>query len=101
GAVVRRFLRDCDVMRMTLPNARRRDLYELRFRSQFFDRLCAAVAHPGPQSTDELIDVTAERPLEGNAPFDSSRHQLARASFGAALPISFAGAFHHGAKRTH
>lgn len=54
-AVVRCFLRNGNVMGMVLSDTRRRDLYEPRFRTKFIYVSCAAITHPGSQTTYQLV----------------------------------------------
>ena len=48
GAVIGCFLRNGNVMRMTLSDARGCNLDESRFRTQFLDRVGSAIPHAGP-----------------------------------------------------
>src|SRR4029079_11472265 len=86
AAVVRRFLRNGDIMRMALPNPRRCNLNKARFGAQLFDGLRAAIAHAGPQPTHELIHKTAEWSFKWHPSLDSFGDKLARNTF-AALAI--------------
>ena len=70
-AIIWRFLRNGDVMRMTLPYTRRRNLDKSRFASELFDRMCAAVSHPRSHTADELVNECTEGTFERNAAFDS------------------------------
>ena len=60
--VVRRVLRDRDVVRMALAQAGAGDADEARLLHRL-DRRRAAVAHRLPQAADELVDDRRERPL--------------------------------------
>src|SRR5919201_3030052 len=73
--IVRRLLRDRDVVRMTLTQARRRYADELRV-LHVLDRRGAAVAHGLAKASDELVEDRRERTLVRHAPFDSFRHEL-------------------------
>src|SRR5205807_1434587 len=73
--VIRRLLRDRDVVRMALAQPRGCDADEPRV-LQLLDRRGAAVAHRLPQAADELVQDPAQRPLVGHAPLDSFRHEL-------------------------
>src|SRR5690348_9617948 len=55
GRVVRRFLRNGDVMRMALPHTGRRDLYKSRLRAQLLNGSGARVSHAGPEAANHLI----------------------------------------------
>src|SRR5262245_23146087 len=55
-AVVRRFLRDRDVVHVALAEARGRNPNELRLVLKLRDRRAAAIAHAGAEAADELMD---------------------------------------------
>src|SRR5262245_36555979 len=74
--VIRRFLRNVDVMRMVLLHRRPAYLDEAGARPQLLHGLCPAVTHPGPQAADELVDELGQRALVWHAALDSFRHQL-------------------------
>ena len=71
GGVVWCFLSDSDVMGMVLPNRSGRDSNESSVGPQFVDCVNAHVSHTGTKSADELVKKPVERPLVGNASFDS------------------------------
>jgi hypothetical protein len=76
GAVVRRFMRDRDIMRMVLPHRRGADEDETSISSQFgascsIDRPCTQISHPRSQPADQLVDVIAERTAERHSAFDA------------------------------
>src|SRR5581483_6004459 len=75
AAVIRRILRDRDVVRVRLAQPGARDAHELRF-LQSLDRRRAAVAHRLAKAADELVQHTRERPLVRHAPLDALRHEL-------------------------
>src|SRR6185369_10703261 len=54
--VVRGFLRDLHVVRMTLAQAGAADAHEPGPRPQLLDRGHATVPHPGPETADQLED---------------------------------------------
>src|SRR5438105_1488618 len=56
GSVIRRFLRDKDVMRMTLLHRRGAHLNEAGAGAQILDGPRAAVPHAGPQTPHQLSD---------------------------------------------
>src|SRR5712691_4803948 len=74
-AIVRRVLRDRDVVRMALAQTGAGDPDEARG-LQRLDRLRAAVAHRLAQAADELVDDRLDRPLVRDAALDSLRHEL-------------------------
>lgn len=53
--IVRRFLRDGNIMRMVLPHRRSRDPQESAFCPQLLDGLDTEIPHPGPQATNQLV----------------------------------------------
>src|SRR6476469_6977444 len=75
AAIVRCLFRDRDVVRMALTQSRRSDAHELRI-LHLADRRRSAVAHRLTHAADELVQDRRDRPLVGNAPFDSFRHEL-------------------------
>src|SRR5262249_25516118 len=93
-AVVRRFLRNGDVMRMALLHGRGAHHDESAARPQLLDVPCPTVPHSGPQPADELVDKWREWSLVRNAPLDPLRHQLVRLAVPLAIAILRAG--HHG-----
>src|SRR5262249_32008113 len=76
GAVVGRFLRNGDVMRMALLNRRAAHLDEASPRPQLLDVPGAAVPHAGPQTAHQLVNERPERPLVGHAALHAFRHEL-------------------------
>ena len=99
GAVVRCFLCDRNVMRMVLPNRRGRDLDEFAIPPQFVNRPCSHVTHACSQSTDQLVQIIAQRSFERHTTFDTLRDKLACLS--AFLSVPVATSFHHRAHGTH
>src|SRR5262245_8522790 len=75
--IVRRFLRDENVMRVTLLHRRAGDREEPALGPQLFDRPRAAVAHAGLEAAHELIDKRRQMPLVRHSAFDSLGHELA------------------------
>src|SRR5690242_5113509 len=65
--VIRSFLRNEDVMRMTLLHRRGADLNESSARPQFLNRSGPAVTHAGSQSTDHLLHEWTEQTLVGHS----------------------------------
>src|SRR6478672_410485 len=70
AAIVRCLLRDRHVVRMALAQARGGDADELGA-LHLVDRRRAAIAHRLAQPADQLVQDRRDRPLVGNAPFDS------------------------------
>src|SRR4051794_9621394 len=70
AAVIRRILRDRDVVRVRLAQPCPRDAHEARL-LQRLDRRCAAVAHRLPQAADDLMDDAFERALVRHASLDA------------------------------
>src|SRR3954469_14346207 len=66
-AVIRRVLRDRDVVRVRLAQTRAGDAHELR-PLQRLDRRRAAVAHRLTETADDLVQHTGDRPLVGDTP---------------------------------
>src|SRR5260370_38309396 len=99
--VVWRFLRNGDVMWMTLPHTRWRDLDESCFLAQLVDRSRTAITHAGPEAPHELIDERTQRSFEGHAPFDPFGDQFIRAAAAACLSVAFARPLDHRPERTH
>src|SRR6185503_4899858 len=75
SAIVRRVLRDRDVVWMALAEPRSGDADEPRL-LQVFERRRAAVAHRLPEPADELVDDRPERPLVRDATLDPLRDEL-------------------------
>src|SRR5689334_18001017 len=73
--VIRRLLRDRDVVRVGLAQPGRGDPNELRA-LHVLDRRGAAVAHRLPQSADELVEDRTERPLVCDATLDPLGDEL-------------------------
>src|SRR5438067_324713 len=75
AAVIRRVLRDRDVVRMRLAQPRTRDAHEARL-LQRVDRRRAAVAHRLAQAADDLVNDALERSLVGHPALDPLGHEL-------------------------
>src|SRR5205085_5300367 len=73
--VIRRLLRDRDVVRVGFPQPRGRDANELGA-LHVLDRCGAAVPHRLAQPADDLVQDRAQRPLVRNASFDALGHEL-------------------------
>src|SRR3954449_12314454 len=73
--IVRRLLRDRDVVRVRLAQPRRRDPDEARA-LHLVDRRRAAIAHRLAQAADELVDDVLERALVARPPLDPLRDEL-------------------------
>src|SRR5687767_10865554 len=96
--IVRRLLRDPDVVRMALPKSGASDLHELRLLSQLLQRGRPDVTHPRSETADELSHRFGQGTLKGNAPFDALRHHYS-AFFDLEIPIRRA--LLHRADRAH
>src|SRR5258706_11739937 len=99
-AVIRRLLRDRDIVRVALGHARRAHPAEPRVGLQLVDVFRAAISHSGSQSADHLIHEIAQRPAIRNAAFHTFGYQLA-ALLDAGLAVPVAGAFDHRSHATH
>src|SRR5512145_96285 len=98
-AIVRRFLGNDDVVHMAFAESRDRLADERGILLQLGNRLAPAIAHPGLQSSDELINDRGQRSLVRHAAFDAFRHELLWRAPALAVPI--AAAPFHGADRSH
>src|SRR5207247_1792944 len=74
-AVIRRVLRDRDVVRVRLAEPRARDPNEAGVLHRV-DRLGAAVAHRLAEPADDLVEDALERPLVRHAAFDPLGNEL-------------------------
>src|SRR5665811_1606485 len=63
--IVRSFLGDGDVVRVTLLQAGGGHLHELGVGAELINRTGSGVAHRGPESADELIDQLRDGALVG------------------------------------
>src|SRR3954447_24204511 len=75
AAVIRRVLRDRDVVRVRLAQSRAGDADEARGLHRVDGRR-TAVAHRLPQPPDDLVQHSCERPLVRHAPLDALGHEL-------------------------
>src|SRR5919197_1411899 len=75
ATVIRRLLRDRDVVRVALAQPRAGDADEARV-LEVLDRGRAAVAHRLPQAADELVEDAAERPLVRHLALDPLGDEL-------------------------
>src|SRR5690606_23308320 len=100
--VIRRFLRDADVMHVAFADAGGGDADELGFGAHFFHVAATGEAHAGAQAADQLEDDGGHRAFVGHAAFDAFGHQFGGAGFDV-LEVSVAGAVAlvHGAERAH
>src|SRR2546423_653745 len=73
--IVRCLLRHRHVVRVALAEAGGCNADELRV-LHLLDRRRAAITHGLAQTADELVQDPRDRPLAGDAPFDSLWHQL-------------------------
>src|SRR5207249_8699780 len=99
-AVVGRFLRNDDVMRMALLHRRRAHLDEASAGPQFLNVPGAAIAHARSQPADKLVDERRQVPLVRHSPLDAFGHQLA-AGAEVLLAVAVARTLTHGADRAH
>src|SRR5688572_33415357 len=93
-AVIRRLLRNRDVVRVAFRHAGGGNSAEAGLRAQLVDVPRPAVAHAGPQPADELVDEVAERPAVRHAAFDAFGNQFTTVA-NRALPVTVAGAGDH------
>src|SRR5689334_854752 len=73
--VIRRFLRDMYIVRVTFGHARPGHATELRLGSKLVDVLRAAIPHAGPQAADHLVDEITQRPAIGDSPLHAFWNQ--------------------------
>src|ERR687898_2897972 len=73
--VVRRFLRDRDVVRVALAETRTGDPDEAGVELQRLDRRRAGVAHRLPEAADELVQDLLHRPLVRHTALDPLGHE--------------------------
>src|SRR5689334_8512061 len=85
--VIGRFLRNGDVMWMTLLHRGRAHHNEAAARAQFLDVPCPAIPHTGPQSTDQLIDERSQRSLVRHPSLDAFGHEFVAAALGLAIAV--------------
>src|SRR5437868_5557536 len=106
---------DDHVVHVALAQAGTADPHEARLLLQFGDCLTPAVAHPGTQSANHLVDNHGYRTAVGNAAFNSFWNQFGdtvrvaivehgscgRGIAGSALEITLAGTCSHRTQRAH
>src|SRR5216684_497373 len=97
--VVRRFLRNENVMGMALPHRSPAHENEPGLGAQLFNIPRSAITHAGPQTAHQLIDERRQVALVRHPAFNPFGHELA--GLVARLAIPFAGAGAHRADRTH
>src|SRR5579859_2407678 len=97
--IIRRFLRDLDVVRMRLGHAGAGHLHELRLMAHVLDGGGTEVTHRRTQATDQLMDDVAQRTAIRHATFDAFRHQLVGVRL--ILEVTILGAQRHRTQRTH
>src|SRR3990170_2428772 len=104
-SIVRSFLRNRHVVHVALAHAGRGNANQPRVALQRRDVLAAAIAHAGPQTTDELIDEPRDAAFVRHAALDAFRHELVgaagRVQIEFVLEIPIAAATAHGADRPH
>src|ERR1700690_2036660 len=101
-AVIRRLLRDRDVVYVALAHARAGDAHEGRSRAHLLDIVAAGVAHRRAQPACQLVQDGHQAALVGYAPLDAFGHELLEFG-GLVLEIAVrrAVAVRHRAERTH
>src|SRR5260370_27382294 len=97
-AVVGRFLRNDDVMGMTLLYRCPADENEAGACLQFLQVFRSAIAHSRPEAAYKLIHEWRQVAFERNPAFDSFRHEL---NATAVLTVAVVGAGHHRSQGTH
>src|SRR6476620_9464089 len=103
-SVVRRFLRDRDVVHVAFAHAGRSDPHQLRVALKRRDVRRSAIAHAGAQAADELMNHRGDRALVLHAALDPLRHQLVAAAgveIELVLEVAVAAAAAHRADRAH
>src|SRR5260221_8405223 len=105
-SVIRRLLRDDDVVHVPFAMARRGHANEPRIALQRPNVGAAAIAHPCPQTADELVDHRSDAALVRDPPFDAFRYELLarlgiRVEIEFILEVAVAAAAPHGADRSH
>src|SRR5262245_10364862 len=76
------------------------DLHEARFGPHGDHVATPQVAHAGPQTTDQLMNIKGERALIRHLPFNPLRDQLLRV-FHICLAVAVSASLTHGTERTH
>src|SRR2546421_6055240 len=99
-AVIRRFLRNVNIVRMALGHARGRNSAEAGLASQCFNIRSAAIAHARAKAADHLIDKIAQRSAIRHAAFDAFGNQLLGFRH-RALAVAVLGTMDHGPHATH
>src|SRR6187401_3491612 len=92
-------------MHVALAHARGRHANELGIALQRLDVGAPAIAHPGAQTANQLVDHRRHAALVRHTTLDAFRHQLLRAvtafDIELVLEVPIAAAAAHGAKRAH
>src|SRR5216684_6868920 len=86
--VVRRFLRDENVVDVAFPLARLAHADEFRSPAQFHETRGPHVAHSGLHSANQLLDIRSKRSAMRYAALDSFGHELALGNFLLAVAIA-------------
>src|SRR5262245_21200132 len=84
---------------MALDQARVADPDETGLLAQLGEGRRAAVAHPGLQAADELVEEVADRASVRHAPLYALGHELVPG--GAGLAVALRAALHHRAEGAH
>src|SRR4051812_42294836 len=108
AGIIRRFLGDDDVVRVTLEDRGAGDLDEAGLGAELLDGPGAAVAHAGAEAADELEDEVGQGSLVGDAALDPLGDELLGGqALGFALgpprilAVALVRALGHGAERAH
>src|SRR5689334_19075421 len=75
-------------MRMTFDKSRVGNAREAGFGAQIVERSRARIAHARTQTTDELVNIFAERALIRHASFDALGHKFAAATLTRGITIN-------------
>src|SRR6476469_886416 len=97
--IVRRFFGNDDVVHMAFAESCYRLADERRILLELGNRLASAIAHPGLEPSDELVDDRRQGTLVRHASFDAFRHEFLGRTPALAIPI--AAAPFPGADRSH
>src|SRR4030095_6216081 len=85
-AIVRRFFGNDDVVHMAFAESCDRLADERRILLELGNRLASAIAHPGLEPSDELVDDRRQGSLVRHASFDAFRHEVLGRAAALALP---------------
>src|SRR5262249_5472162 len=97
--IIRRFLRDRNVVHVRLAHTGAGNADEMRFGVHLVDGRAADVTHRGAQSAGELVHDAAQRSAVRNAALDAFRHEFV--GVGLDLEITILRTLLHRAQRAH